>query len=96
MPQATRRGRAPGKRLARLEARWQGPGLSDRWRERPRRDREKTPSDGGFHAHPPGGGTAKLPLFRKCPLRRLLRLRCGRGASALTLLLQQPGDGGCA
>lgn len=37
MPQATRRGRAPAKRLARLEARWQGPGLSDRWRERPRR-----------------------------------------------------------
>lgn len=40
-------------------------------------DREKTPSGGGFHARPPGGGTAKLPLFRKCPLRRLLRLRSG-------------------
>lgn len=50
----------------------------------------------GFHARPPGGGTAKLLVFRKCLLRLLLRLRCGRGASALTRLLQQPGEGGCA
>lgn len=74
MPQGTRRGRAPGKRLARLEARWQGSGLSDG-------DQETTRSGGGFQARPPGGGTAKLPLFRKCPLPRLLRLRCG-GARA--------------
>lgn len=61
-----------------------------------RREGGETRLGGGFHARPLGGGTAGLLVFRKCPLRRLLRLRCGRGASALTRLLQQPGDGGCA
>lgn len=57
---------------------------------------EGTRPGGGFHARPLGGGAAGLRVFRKCPLRRLLCLRCGRGASALTRLLQQPGEGGCA